>query len=105
MYVSRDGKVVVVGVASMDNAADSFHDGLVRVIRKGKYGFANRKGQLVVPAIYDGAMNFEKGQALVCKGCEIKAAGPDSEHHFFAGGEWFRIDTKGVALSRVQPGS
>jgi hypothetical protein len=103
MYVSRSGKVVVAGVPSMDNWADSFHDGLVRVVRSGKYGFANRQGQVVIPAIYDGAMNFEKGRALVCNGCESKAAAPGSEHHFFAGGEWFRIDTKGTVLGRAQP--
>ena len=51
MYVSRKGKVVIWGVPVMDNGADSFHDGLVRIVRNGKYGFANRGGEVVIPAI------------------------------------------------------
>ena len=42
MYVDRKGLVVINGVAWMDNGPDSFYDGRVRVIRDGKYGFANR---------------------------------------------------------------
>jgi hypothetical protein len=103
MYVSRGGKIVISSVPVMDNWADSFHDGLVRIVRNGKYGFANRRGQVVVPPIYDGASNFEKGRATVCKGCESKCADHDCEHHFFAGGEWFRINTKGTVLARLRP--
>jgi hypothetical protein len=102
MYVNRRGKVVITGVPVMDNWADSFHDGLVRIVRNGKYGFANRKGQVVIPPIYGGAMNFEKGRATVCKGCESKRAEPECEHHVLAGGEWFRINTKGTVLTRLR---
>ena len=72
MYVNRRGKIVISGIPVMDNGTDSFHDGLVRVVRNGKYGFANRRGHVVIPPIYDGVMNFEKGRAEVCKGCESK---------------------------------
>jgi hypothetical protein len=103
MYVNRRGRVVITGVPVYDNWADSFHDELVRIVRDGKYGFANRSGQVVISPVYDGAMNFEKGRATVCKGCQDKCADRDCEHHFFAGGEWFRIDTKGTVLARVHP--
>jgi len=103
MYVDRRGFVIVMGVAAMDNGADSFHDGLVRVVRNGNYGFANRRGHLVVPPIYDGAMNFERGRAIVCKGCQNKCAGPECEHHSFVGGEWFQIDVKGTVVARIHP--
>jgi hypothetical protein len=89
MYVSRSGIVVVQGVPTMDNGPDSFHDGLVRVIKDGKYGFANRAGQIVILPIYDGAGNFENGTAKVCKGCKSECVGA-CEYHFFAGGEWFQ---------------
>ena len=102
MYVSRSGKVVIKGVPVMDNGADSFHDGLVRIVRNGKYGFANRAGQVVIPTIYDGAMNFENGSAAVCKGCQTSREG---EHHFFSGGDWFRINIKGTILARIHPNS
>jgi WG containing repeat len=61
MYVTREGKVVITGVAVMDNWADSFHNGLVRFVRNGKYGFANRKGRVVIPSVYDGAMTSTRG--------------------------------------------
>jgi hypothetical protein len=95
MYVTRRGRVVIVGVPRMDNWADSFHDGLVRVVRNKKYGFANRKGQIVISTNYDGAMNFERGTAKVCIRCGSKCADHDCEHHVFAGGEWLQINTKG----------
>jgi WG containing repeat len=100
MYVSRSGKVVIKGVPVMDNGADSFHDGLVRIVRNGKYGFANRAGQVVIPTIYDGAMNFENGRAEVCKRCQISA---EEEYHVFSGGDWFRINVKGAILARIHP--
>jgi WG containing repeat len=92
MYVNRRGAVLITGVQSMDNFADSFHDGLVRVVRDNKYGFADRKGRLVIDPVYDGAMNFEKGRAKVCKGCKIETK---DEYSFFSGGEWWSINTMG----------
>lgn len=102
MYVSRTGKVVISGVPTMDNWADSFHDGLVRVVRNRKYGFSNRKGQLVISPVYDGAMNFESGKAKVCNGCMNRCVDVECEYHVFAGGEWFEIDTKGTVVTRVR---
>jgi hypothetical protein len=103
MYVSRTGRVVIIGVPSTDNWADSFHDGLVRVVRNKKYGFANRKGQLLISANYDGAMGFEKGTAKVCSGCERKCVDHDCEYHVFTGGQWFQINTKGIVVARINP--
>ena len=103
MYVNRRGKIVISGVPTMDNGADRFHDGLVRILRNGKYGFANRRGEVVIAAIYDGAVNFEKGRATVCKGCESKCVDSGCEYHSFTGGEWFQIDAKGAVLARLHP--
>lgn len=95
MYVNRHGDVVVSSVPTFDNGADTFHDGLVRLVKNGKYGFANRKGRVVIEAIFDGAMNFEGGYAKVCRGCVLKPSGADSEHSSFVGGLWVLIDKKG----------
>ncbi len=103
MYVSRTGRVVISGVPWMENGADSFHDGLVRVVKNEKYGFANRKGQLLILPIYDGALTFQNGHATVCKGCKSICVESECEHHFFKGGEWFQIDTKGTVLARLHP--
>ncbi len=101
MYVSRTGKVVISGVPTMDNWADTFHDGLVRVVRNEKYGFSNRKGQLVISPVYDGAMNFENGKAKVCNGCTIKCVEQECEYSVFSGGNWFQINTSGTVVSRI----
>jgi hypothetical protein len=101
MYVNHKGKVIIRGVPVMDNWADTFHDGLVRFVRNNKYGFANRSGRTVIPPIYDGAMNFEKGNAEVCKGCASKCADPDCEYHVFSGGSWFLINTNGAIRKRI----
>ena len=103
MYVNRRGRVVVSGVAAMDNWADSFHDGLVRVVKKGKYGFANQKGIIVIPRVYDGAFDFENGTAEVCRACHCNDR--DSEHCALTGGEWYRIDTRGRVVARLEPQS
>ena len=102
MYVNRKGRVLIRGVPMMDNGADTFHDGLVRFVRKEKYGFADRHGKIVISPAYDGAMNFENGVAEVCNHCKSVCASVDCEYHVFGGGEWYRIDTKGVVLVKLQ---
>jgi len=100
-YVDRNGKVLVRGVAVMDNGPDSFHDGLVRIVKYRKYGFASRDGRIVVPAVYDGALNFEQGLAAVCQGCKTKCVDPDCEYHSFNGGDWFQINKKGDVVGTL----
>jgi WG repeat protein len=99
MYVDRKGRVVVTGVAAFDNGADTFHDGLVRVARENRFGYANRAGTLVIPAIYDGAFNFENGTAVVCRECKNQCEG---EHCSLIGGQWLRVDTRGRVVGEMQ---
>lgn len=98
MYVNRHGKIVIRGVAVMDNGADYFCDGLVRFSKEGKWGFANARGRAVVPPVYDGALPFDKGMAKVCRGCESKCAEPACEHHVLTGGEWLCLNPRGETV-------
>ena len=98
-YANRVGELVITGVVGMDNGADTFHSGLVRVVRNRKYGFANRRGTIVIPAEYDGALNFEKGTAVVCRNCRTET---DGEHSWFSGGQWFRINTRGQVIENLK---
>ena len=98
LYADRRGRIIVTGVPEFDNSADSFHDGLVRVMHDEKYGFANRAGILVIPAVYDGALNFEKGTALVCNQCKTRC---EDEHCWFTGGQWQRIDKHGRIVAHA----
>jgi hypothetical protein len=95
MYVNRKGEVVVSDVPTMDNWADDFSDGLVRVNRGAKWGFADKTGALVIPLIYDCAMGFTNGSAWVCEGCKYENVSKDEIHQMCKGGKWKRIDTTG----------
>ena len=51
------------------NIEGNYSDGLIRVrsIDTDKYGFANAKGQIVIPFLYDSAFDFKEGVARVSK--------------------------------------
>jgi hypothetical protein len=95
MYADRTGRVVVDNVAAYDNGPESFHDGLVRVERGHKCGFSDKTGATVVPVIYDGCRNFEKGAARVCSKCRLACDDKDCEHRSLKGGEWLCVDKSG----------
>ncbi len=91
-YVDRDGAIPIRGVMMLDNRTGPFLDGLVRFKRGGKIGFANAKGEVVIPPRYDGALSFERGYAKVCVGCTEEKM---DEYHYYAGGDWSCFDTHG----------
>lgn len=92
IMVNPKGQIVLWGVATMDNGPDYFQDGLVRVERRKKWGFADSSGNLKIKPLYDGAQPFEKGVAFVCNGCKSI---PDGEYHRWDGGETLYVDTNG----------
>jgi hypothetical protein len=79
MRVSSDGKCAFadttgkIVIAPGANCAEpvlgisGFSDGFARVERKGKKGFINKAGKLVIPATYDDAGYFSEGLASVSK--------------------------------------
>jgi hypothetical protein len=93
VYVNRKGRIVVHDVSTMDNGADFFHRGLVRLERGGKYGFADSKGRIIVPIRYEGASNSEEDGPQVCVGCRTELIG---EHGEFKRGQWFNVDARGL---------
>jgi hypothetical protein len=92
VYVNRNGRIVIRDVSQMDNGADWFHRGLVRLQRDAKYGFADWTGRIVVPIRYDGAGNDDQAGPSVCVGCKTVQEG---EHSSFVGGTWFSVDSRG----------
>ncbi len=95
-YVDRGGTIIIRGVPSFENGPEPFRDGLVRFVSENKYGFADYRGVVAVPAQYDGAFPFDSGHAAVCTGCTIEKEG---EYQEIVGGKWHCIDTKGRAAS------
>ena len=90
VFFRRDGS----GVQAFfyDNGPDYFKNGLARYVARGKVGFINKKGAIVIPARFRHVSPFHDGYAHYCEGCQ---AVKDGEHTFLAGGRWRAIDKKG----------
>ncbi|ENU1228998.1 MULTISPECIES: WG repeat-containing protein [Providencia] len=72
-----------------DNWPDEAQDGVYRIRKEDKIGFADAiTGEIVIDAIYDCAYPFEAGKAKVGIGCEIQT---DGEHSWWVGGNWTTI--------------
>lgn len=96
VFINKNGRVVLWGVAYIDNGPDYFNNGIVRITRKNKWGYGNKEGKLIVKPIYDGALPFDNGKGKACIGCVDKCVeGSNCEYHYFSGGNWFEIDTLG----------
>jgi len=84
-------------VFMFDNGPDFPQDGLFRVIRNGKIGYANKLGEIIIECQFDCAYPFKNGLAQVSKDCkEIK----DGEHSRWESKEWFFIDKLGRVVKR-----
>jgi hypothetical protein len=104
-YVNRRGWVIVRDVAVMDNGANEFHHGLVRVTRGGKWGLADTRGKLVVPLRYDGMLDHDPQHGWSsCTGC--RAVQDQWGYHEFVGGQWLRLNARGKVIGPMQaPGA
>ena len=86
---------VLYDIVAIDNGPDYFQEGLVRVKRNEKMGFANQYGQVVIPCAYDFVGWFEAGKAKVAlKAQAIK----EGEHTRIEAEEWFFIDKQGQRI-------
>ncbi|WP_288447325.1 WG repeat-containing protein [uncultured Chryseobacterium sp.] len=81
-----------------DNGADYFSEGLRRLVKNGKVGFADRNGKIVIEAEHDFAFPFNYGYAAFCDGCDWEKT--NEEHRSIVGGKWGVMDVKGQT---VQP--
>jgi hypothetical protein len=79
-----------------DNWPDEVSEGLFRVKRNEKIGYANEHGQVVIPCKYACAFPFENGRAKVTYHCEFK---DHDEHCAPESQEWFYIDKKGEKIN------
>lgn len=94
--INRDKKVVFEAFM-YDNGPDYLSEGLFRIKQNGKIGFANEKGEIIIPAIYECAYPFEEGIAKVSMRCETVTDG--FEHFGWESKEWFFINQKGQKVS------
>ncbi|NBC19169.1 MAG: hypothetical protein GVY18_17840 [Bacteroidetes bacterium] len=97
-YIDTTGATVIRPLV-VDNAPDSFRDGLARFEIDGQFGFFDSTGTIVIPARYDYVRPFSDGRAAFCAGC---APQKDGEHTTYAGGQWGYLDAAGAVVVAPQ---
>ncbi len=84
-----------------DNGPDYFSDGLARIVSpSGKFGFINKKLEVVIEPQFDFVTPFDEGRAHVCEGCRPVPMGESSR---WEGGVEWPIDTTGQRLEAPTP--
>lgn len=78
-----------------DNGPDDLKYGLFRIIRNGKIGYANQKGQIVIKPQFDCANQFKNGIAKVTFDCVLQK---DGEYITMQSDNWIYIDKSGKKL-------
>lgn len=87
---------VLFEVFAYDNGPDYPQNGLFRIMRNGKIGYANLRGKEVIPPQYACAYPFENGIAKVSMQCTQK---PNGEHTEWQSNSWYYIDTNGKKVN------
>ena len=76
-----------------DNGPDYPSDNLFRIVKDGKIGFADLRGNIIIEPQFSAALPFQNGFAAFCtQGMEIA----DGEHKIWSGGKWGFIDSLGT---------
>lgn len=101
MSQAANGKWVIIDshnttlyeVFPFDNGPDYPSEGLIRIVKNGKIGYASAKTYAIVIApLFDCAYPFEKGKAKVSNQCKTVKEG---EHSTWTSDNWQYIDKKG----------
>lgn len=79
-----------------DNGTDYTSEGLFRIIRNGKIGFANENGEVVIAPVYACADEFRNGKARVALECTLQ---PMGEHNATISSDWIHIDKNGMVVT------
>jgi hypothetical protein len=88
---------ILFNVFVFDNGPDPLSNGLFRIVKNGKIGYADNKGKIIIAPEYDCAEPFSNGVARVGNGCKTKT---DGEHSMWAGGKWFTINKQGKMVKK-----
>ncbi|MEX1001247.1 MAG: WG repeat-containing protein [Crocinitomicaceae bacterium] len=83
---------VLFEIYPYDNGPDYFAEGLFRIVLGEKIGYANEKGEIVIPPKYVCAFPFENGRAKVALECTTTAHG---EHTHVNADQWIYINKQG----------
>lgn len=97
MVAVNRNKEVIFEAYIYDNGPDYIVDGLFRIKRNGKIGYADPTGKVIIEAKYSCADPFENGKARVALNCETIS---DGEHTTSKSNEWFYIDKTGKEVKK-----
>ena len=100
LYVRRGG--ATLPVLTFDNGPDDYSEGLVRIRRAEKIGYADRSFRIAIAPRFGFGWPFEKGRALVCIGCRTDSGAVGEEHAEVTGGLWGYIDRAGREVVAVK---
>jgi hypothetical protein len=78
-----------------DNGPDWPEEGLFRILRNGKIGYADEEGFIRIEPRFACAEQFSGGRARVALDCELI---PDGEYTRMESEEWFFIDREGEVV-------
>ena len=93
---------ILFDVYMFDNGPDELADGLFRIIRNGKIGYADKNGIIVIEPKFECADKFENGKASVALECKLVKDKYDSEHSRMESDSWFYIDRKGNKVNKLK---
>ncbi|MFA9370524.1 MAG: WG repeat-containing protein [Labilibaculum antarcticum] len=90
---------ILFDIVMFDNGPEPFKEGLIRILRNGKMGYANEYGEIVIPCIYDYAKWIHDGEAEVTfDALEFRDM---DEHLRVESDEWFLIDMNGKKIKNA----
>lgn len=92
--INRNEKILFEAYM-FDNGPDWPEEGLFRIIRNGKIGYADKNGIIVIEPEFECADQFENGTARVAINCNLARSENDPEHTSMESDSWFYIDKNG----------
>jgi hypothetical protein len=101
VVVNKDNKLMAIDandkplyeVFMFDNGADYAAEGVFRIIKNNKIGYADAQtGKIVIEPQFDCAYPFEEGKAQVSRNCNLKKM---DEYTMWESEEWEYIDKTG----------
>ncbi|MGB0861695.1 MAG: WG repeat-containing protein [Saprospiraceae bacterium] len=96
--INRAEKVLFT-IFMYDNGPDFPSEGLFRITKNGKVGFANLEGKVVVEPKYSAVYPFSEGLSAFCKDCSTERMGEVST---WKGGKWGFMNKKGEVMIEPQ---
>lgn len=87
---------ILFEVFIFDNGPDDLSDGLFRIVKDKKIGFADEHGKIIVQPTLGCAYPFEGGKAMVSDSCKTVY---DGEHKRWISHKWYYIDKKGKRIN------